>query len=151
MIRDVEIKVLDNRAIIPSYATEDSGGVDLVACISKSIEVPPLENVLVSTGLAINMQTVIERCIAMIVPRSGKGHKEGKVLGNTVGIIDQDYQGELLVSMLNRNKEKYITVEPGERIAQLIFVPIIRASFKEVVDFSCATARGAGGFGSTGS
>lgn len=150
MIRNIEIKKLDPKSQVPEYATEDSGGLDLVACIDKVIEIPPLETYLIPTGLAINMQVVEEQCVAMIFPRSGKGHKEGKVLGNLTGIIDKDYQGELKVSILNRNKEKYITVEPGERIAQMVFVPIIRAEFTEVEDFSSETARGAAGFGSTG-
>lgn len=150
MLRSVELKKLDPRAVIPEYATQDSGGIDLVACIDNTIDIPPLETKLIPTGLAINMQTVSERCVAMIFPRSGKGHKEGKVLGNLTGIIDQDYQGQLMVSILNRNKEKYITIEAGERIAQMVFVPIIRAEFSEVEEFSSDTARGAAGFGSTG-
>jgi dUTP pyrophosphatase len=150
MLRNIEIKKLDQRAIIPKYATADSAGVDLAACIDKVIEIPPLETALIPTGLAINMQLVEEDLVAMIFPRSGKGHKEGKVLGNTTGIIDSDYQGQLMVSILNRNKEKYITIEPGERIAQMICIPIIRAEFSEVEEFSSSTERGTGGFGSTG-
>lgn len=150
MLRNVEIKKLDVRAKVPEYATKDSGGIDLVACIDHIIDIPPLETKLIPTGLAINMQSIEERCVAMIFPRSGKGHKEGKVLGNLTGIIDQDYTGQLLVSILNRNKDKYITVEPGERIAQMVFVPIIRAEFTEVEEFSSMTERGIGGFGSTG-
>jgi dUTP pyrophosphatase len=150
MLRNIEIKKLDQRAVIPKYATVDSAGVDLAACIDKVIEIPPLETALIPTGLAINMQPVEEDIVAMIFPRSGKGHKEGKVLGNTTGIIDSDYQGQLMVSILNRNKEKYITIEPGERIAQMICIPIIRAEFSEVEEFSSSTERGTGGFGSTG-
>lgn len=151
MLRDIEIKILDKKAVVPEYATVDSGGIDLVACLDNTVDIAPLETKLIGTGLAINMQSVSERCVAMIFPRSGKGHKEGKVLGNLTGIIDQDYQGQLMVSILNRNKDKYIRIEPGERIAQMVFVPIIRAEFSVVEEFSSSTERGEGGFGSTGS
>ena len=150
MIRNIEIKKLDPRAELPTYGTTDSAGVDLVACISKQVEVPPFHAYLVPTGLSINMQTVVEACVAMIFPRSGKGHKEGIVLGNSTGIIDKDYHGELKISVLNRNPDKYITVKPGDKIAQLVFLPLIKANFVEVTEFSSETERGEGGFGSTG-
>lgn len=150
MIRKVEIKKLDPRAEIPTYGTADSAGVDLVACITENIEIGPLKTCMIPTGLAINMQPVVEDCVAMIFPRSGKGAKEGKVLGNTVGIIDQDYHGELKICIMNRNPERYVLITPGEKIAQLVFLPIIKAEFTEVEEFSSTTARGEGGFGSTG-
>jgi dUTP pyrophosphatase len=105
---------------------------------------------LIPTGLSINMQTIDEWCTAFILPRSSKGHKEGKVLGNLVGVIDQDYHGQLMVSLWNRNSENYVTIEPYERFAQLVFLPIIRPDFKVVSEFSSSTERGEGGFGSTG-
>lgn len=150
MIRNVEIKKLDPRAEIPAYGTTDSAGVDLTACISEPLEIGPLKTAMVPTGLAINMQGVVEDCVAMIFPRSGKGSKEGKVLGNTVGIIDQDYHGQLMVCLWNRNPERYVLIQPGEKFAQLVFLPIIKANFCEVEEFSSTTERGAGGFGSTG-
>lgn len=150
MIRDIEVKVLNPKAVLPEYATKDSAAVDLIACIDTAIEIPPMKNRLIGTGLSINMQKVPELCASLILPRSGKGHKEGKVLGNLVGLIDQDYNGELMVSLWNRNEDTYVVIEPGERFAQLMFVPIIRASFKLVEDFSSETERGQGGFGSTG-
>jgi dUTP pyrophosphatase len=150
MLRNIEIKKLNPNAVIPTYGTIDSAGVDLAACMEDNIEIGPLKATLVPTGLAINMQNVTEKCVAMIFPRSGKGHKEGIVLGNSVGIIDQDYHGELKVSVLNRNPERYILIMPGDKIAQLVFIPIIKAEFTEVSEFSSQTDRGTGGFGSTG-
>jgi len=146
----IEIKRLNKQVNIPKYATADSAGVDLEASFDVVVEVPPLRSVMVPTGLYINMQTIPANMMAMIVPRSGKGAKEGKVLGNLTGIIDKDYHGELKICIWNRNPDKYITIEPSERIAQLIFVPIMRPEFKEVEEFSHTTERGAGGFGSTG-
>lgn len=151
MIRNIEIKKLDERAEIPTYGTKDSAGLDLAACITENLEIGPLKTAMIGTGLSINMQTIPENCVAMIFPRSGKGAKEGKVLGNTVGIIDQDYHGELKICLMNRNPERYVLVQPGEKIAQLVFLPIIRANFVEVEEFSHTTERGEGGFGSTGS
>ena len=150
MIRNVEIKKLDPRAEIPVYGSIDSAGVDLIACTTENIEIGPLKTAMIPTGLAINMQEVVEDCVAMIFPRSGKGSKEGKILGNTVGIIDQDYHGQLMVCLWNRNPERYILIQPGEKFAQLVFLPIIKANFCEVSEFSSSTARGEGGFGSTG-
>lgn len=150
MIRKIEIKKLDPRAEIPVYGTVDSAGLDLAACIPENLEIGPLKTAMIPTGLSINMQDVVEDCVAMIFPRSGKGAKEGKVLGNTVGIIDQDYHGELKICIMNRNPERYVLIQPGEKIAQLVFMPIIKAEFTEVEEFSSSTERGAGGFGSTG-
>ncbi len=146
----IQIKKLNPKAIIPGYATIMSAGIDLSACIPKNIDIGPQCTAMISTGLAINMSSVPGSIMAMIMPRSGKGSKEGKVLGNTVGIIDQDYQGELMICMFNRNPDKYVTIEDGERIAQLIFAPISKLSFNEVKEFTAQTARGTGGFGSTG-
>ncbi len=146
----VEIKILDNSIKVPEYATINSACIDLVACLSVSINIPPLKTALIRTGISINMQTVPKDMMAIILPRSGKGAKEGKVLGNLVGVIDQDYHGEVLVSLWNRNSDVYVGIEPGERFAQLVFVPIIVPSFKVVEEFSSTTARGTGGFGSTG-
>jgi dUTP pyrophosphatase len=151
----VEIKILDPKIaaepkLLPKYATRDSAGVDLIACIDTKIEIPPMQARLIPTGISINMQTIDEWCAAFIFPRSGKGHKEGKVLGNLVGVIDQDYHGQLMVSMWNRNADVYVTIEPLEKFAQLVFMPIIRPDFKVVEEFSSDTERGEGGFGSTG-
>jgi dUTP pyrophosphatase len=150
----VEIKILDPKLndikLLPKYATPDSAGVDLIACIDSKIELAPFMTKLIPTGLSINMQTIDEWCTAFILPRSSKGHKEGKVLGNLVGVIDQDYHGQLMVSLWNRNSENYVTIEPYERFAQLVFLPILRPNFKVVNEFSSSTERGEGGFGSTG-
>jgi dUTP pyrophosphatase len=149
MKRQIEIKLLNKNASIPKYGTIDSAGVDLVACIKNERDIYPGNATLIPTGIGINMQSIPEDCVAMIFPRSGKGHREGIVLGNGTGIIDKDYQGELLVSILNRNTIQPICIRPGEKIAQLVFLPIIRAEFIAIEEFSSATERGAGGFGST--
>lgn len=146
----IEIKKLDKRAIIPEYSTVDSAGMDLIACIDSKIEIAPFKVAMIHTGLAINMDLEQAHIMAMLLPRSGKGAKEGKVLGNLIGIIDQDYHGELMVCLWNRNSETYVSIEPGERFAQMVFVPIYKAQFEEVPEFSSRTARGTGGFGSTG-
>lgn len=145
----IELKKLDKRARIPEYGSIMSAGLDLFACIDKTIAIPPLKTYMIPTGIAINMMTVPVHLAALIFPRSGKGAKEGKVLGNLTGVIDQDYQGQLMVCIWNRNHDEYITVKPEEAIAQLVFVPIYRANFGLVEEFSSATARGEGGFGST--
>jgi dUTP pyrophosphatase len=150
MIRQIEIEVIDPRAAVPAYGTKYAAGLDLSAVLDSAIEIPPLKTAMIGTGLKINMMTVPENLMAAIFPRSGKGSKEGKVLGNLTGIIDEDYHGELKISVWNRNSENYITVEPGEKIAQLVFVPIIKADLKVVDKFTEKTARGEGGFGSTG-
>lgn len=146
----IEIKKLNPQAILPSYGTEVSAGLDLAACIDTKVDIPPLKTAMIKTGISINMMTVPEHIVANIYPRSGKGAKEGKVLANLTGIIDQDYHGELMVAIWNRNPDNYVTIEPGEKIAQLVFLPIIRPSFNLVEEFSSNTARGSGGFGSTG-
>lgn len=150
MIRDVEIKILDKRVEIPKYATMNSGAFDLVACIDEKVEIAPLSVKLIPTGISVNMMSVIESCAGLILPRSGNGHKRGMVLGNGTGYIDEDYAGQLFVSVLNRNSDVYLTIEPFERIAQFAIVPIIRANFIQVEEFTTKTERGAGGFGSTG-
>jgi dUTP pyrophosphatase len=146
----IQLKVLDNRLgkqfDLPTYATAGSAGLDLRACIDSDLCIEPQQTVLIPTGLAIYISD--PALAAHILPRSGLGHKHGLILGNTVGLIDSDYQGELKISCFNRGKSSY-TVNPGERIAQLVIVPIVRADFALVDDFA-ETERGAGGFGSTG-
>lgn len=144
----VDLKVLDERMrpYLPRYATEGSAGLDLRALLDAPIVIAPGETVLVKTGLAIHIAD--SRYAAMILPRSGLGHKKGIVLGNLVGLIDSDYQGELMISTWNRSETPF-TLEPFERLAQLIIVPVMQAQFHVVDDFQ-ASERGAGGFGSTG-
>jgi dUTP pyrophosphatase len=131
---------------LPTYATDGSAGLDLRACLDEALVLEPGQTQLVSTGLAIFLED--PTLAAMILPRSGLGHKHGVVLGNSVGLIDSDYQGPLMVSCFNRGAQAY-TIQPGERIAQLVIVPVLQASFDIVEDFA-ATERGAGGFGHTG-
>ncbi|NVK29370.1 MAG: dUTP diphosphatase [Gammaproteobacteria bacterium] len=146
----VQYQILDNRLgcdfPLPSYATEGSAGLDLRALPEKSIELAPGETVLVPTGLSIYLAD--PGLAAMILPRSGLGHKHGIVLGNLVGLIDSDYQGQLMVSVWNRGQD-YFTIEVGERIAQLVIVPVVQANFEQVEQYQ-QSERGAGGFGSTG-
>jgi dUTP pyrophosphatase len=146
----LELRILDPRIgseiPLPEAATTGSAGVDLRACLDAPLELAPGETALVGTGLAIHLAD--PELAAMILPRSGLGHRHGIVLGNLVGLIDSDYQGELKVSCWNRGKETYL-IEPGDRIAQLIVVPVVRVSF-EVVDEFAASERGSGGFGHTG-
>ena len=147
---DVQLRTLDPRLgreiPLPEYATDGSAGLDLRACVDGPTMIGPGETRLVATGLAIHIAD--PGYAAVIVPRSGLGHRHGIVLGNLVGLIDSDYQGEVLISCWNRGNEPYV-VEPGERIAQLIVVPVARARF-ELVDEFTKTKRGAGGFGHTG-
>ena len=131
---------------LPIYATEGSAGLDLRACLDNAITLQPGETTLVPTGMAIYIGD--PTVAAMILPRSGLGHKHGIVLGNLVGLIDSDYQGELMVSCWNRSKAAFV-IQPGERIAQLVLVPVIQAQLEQVDQFK-VTARGTGGFGSTG-
>jgi dUTP pyrophosphatase len=131
---------------LPQYATAGSAGLDLRACLNAPLELGPGQAELIPTGLAIHLDD--PGLAAVILPRSGLGHKHGIVLGNLVGLIDSDYQGELKVSCWNRGQVKF-TVEPGERIAQLVVVPVIQVEL-EVVDDFAATPRGAGGFGHSG-
>ena len=146
----VELKILDDRVgkefPLPEYATTGSAGLDLRACLDEALTLEPGQTELIPTGIAIHMQD--QNMASVILPRSGLGHKHGIVLGNLVGLIDSDYQGQLFVSCWNRGDTTF-TVEPGERIAQLVFLPVIQASFNVVDEFE-ASDRGAGGFGSTG-
>lgn len=144
----IDLKVLDERirAHLPAYATDGSAGMDLRACIDASMDVAPGSTVLVPTGIAIHLDD--PSLAAVILPRSGLGHKHGIVLGNLVGLIDSDYQGPLLVSCWNRGHASF-TLQPMERLAQLVIVPVVRAAFAVVDDFA-ASHRGSGGFGSTG-
>ncbi len=145
---EVEVRVLDARMAeqMPAYATAGSAGLDLRACLDAPLELSPGEAKLIPTGLAIHIADA--NLAAMILPRSGLGHKHGIVLGNLVGLIDSDYQGPLMVSCWNRGASAY-TVQPFERIAQLVIVPVVQASFRVVESFG-ESERGAGGFGSTG-
>ena len=144
----LEVRVLDNRLLdqLPQYATPGSAGLDLRACINAAILLKPGETTLVPSGIAINIAN--PTYAAMVLPRSGLGHKHGIVLGNLVGLIDSDYQGQIFVSVWNRSQMTF-TIQPMERIAQLIVVPVLQVEFKVVAEFA-ATSRGAGGFGSTG-
>lgn len=131
---------------LPRYATPGSAGLDLHACIERELILQPGQTELIPTGIAIHL--VDANLAAMILPRSGLGHKHGIVLGNLVGLIDSDYQGELMVSVWNRGQSAF-TVQPFERIAQMVIVPVVQAAFEIVGDFA-ASERGEGGFGSTG-
>ena len=144
----IDLKLLDPRmaAHLPAYATPGSAGLDLRACIDTACVLEPGQTQLIPTGLAIHIGD--PGLAAMILPRSGLGHKHGIVLGNLVGLIDSDYQGPLLVSCWNRGNAVF-TIEPMERLAQLVFVPVLQATFR-VVDAFDSSTRGAGGFGSTG-
>jgi dUTP pyrophosphatase len=146
----VQVKILDQRLgnewPMPSYATTGSAGLDLRACVDEAIQIEPGQTVLVKTGMAIYIQD--SAFAGLILPRSGLGHKHGIVLGNLVGLIDSDYQGELMVSVWNRGQQSF-TLEPGERLAQYVLVPVVQAEFEQVDEF-VATDRGAGGFGHTG-
>jgi dUTP pyrophosphatase len=144
----VELKILDPRLNenMPAYATTGSAGLDLRACINEAITIQPGETKLIPTGMAIHLEN--PAYAAMILPRSGLGHKHGIVLGNLVGLIDSDYQGQLFVSCWNRSQEAFV-MNPMERMAQLVIVPVVQASFTVVDEFN-ASERGEGGFGSTG-
>jgi dUTP pyrophosphatase len=147
-MHQIDVKILDNRLreTPPHYATPGSAGLDLRACIEAPIHVAPGQTTLVPTGMAIHLAD--PGLAAMILPRSGLGHKHGIVLGNLVGLIDSDYQGELMVSVWNRSSVTF-TLNPLDRIAQLIIVPVLQVGFNIVDDFD-ASHRGEGGFGSTG-
>ena len=146
----VQVKVLDSRLgnewPMPTYATTGSAGLDLRACVDAATVIAPGQTVLVKTGLSIYIED--PHFAGLILPRSGLGHKHGIVLGNLVGLIDSDYQGELMVSVWNRSQTAF-SLEPGERLAQYVLVPVIQAQFDIVNEFE-ATERGAGGFGHTG-
>jgi dUTP pyrophosphatase len=144
----INVKVLDARMAdqLPAYATSGSAGLDLRACLDQPLLLEPGQAALIPTGLAIHIND--PTLAAMLLPRSGLGHKHGIVLGNLVGLIDSDYQGPLMVSCWNRGAAAY-TVQPMERIAQMVIVPVVHAHFRRVDSFEDST-RGAGGFGSTG-
>ncbi|MDE1185839.1 MAG: dUTP diphosphatase [Pantoea sp.] len=150
MMKKIDVKILDARVgtefPLPTYATSGSAGLDLRACLDEALEITPGSTVLVPTGLAIHIGD--PSLAAVILPRSGLGHKHGIVLGNLVGLIDSDYQGQLMVSVWNRGQESF-TLQPGDRLAQLVFVPVVQAEFNLVEDFD-ASVRGAGGFGHSG-
>ncbi len=145
----IDVKILDPRLAqqLPAYATPGSAGLDLRACLDQPLVLEPNAWQLVPTGMAIHLAD--PGYAALILPRSGLGHKHGIVLGNLVGLIDSDYQGQLMVSAWNRSQVPF-TIEPMERIAQLVIVPVLQARFNLVDDFAAATERGAGGYGSTG-
>jgi len=149
-MQKIQLKILDHRLgsefPLPHYATDGSAGMDMRACLDAPLVLQPGETHLIPTGLAIHIED--GGLAAMLLPRSGLGHKHGIVLGNLVGLIDSDYQGQVFVSCWNRGSTSF-TVDPGERIAQMVIVPVVHAEF-EVVDEFAASDRGAGGFGHTG-
>jgi len=145
----IDVKIIDPRLQdnLPAYATAGSAGLDLRACLSEPLTLAPNAWQLVPTGIAIHLADA--GYAALILPRSGLGHKHGIVLGNLVGLIDSDYQGQLMVSAWNRSEVAF-TIEPMERIAQLVIVPVVQAEFNVVSDFAAPSERGEGGYGSTG-
>lgn len=145
----VDIKIMDQRLRenMPAYATPGSAGLDLRACLDVPLTLEANAWQLVPTGMAIYLAD--PAYAAMILPRSGMGHKHGIVLGNLVGLIDSDYQGQLMVSAWNRSGKAF-TIEPMERLAQLVIVPVVQAQFREVSEFGAVSERGSGGYGSTG-
>jgi len=149
-MQSIQLKILDSRVgttfPMPDYATDGSAGIDLRACLDDTLTLEPGRTELLPTGIAIHIGD--PSLAAVLLPRSGLGHKHGIVLGNLVGLIDSDYQGQLYVSCWNRGNDTF-KIEPGERIAQMVFVPVVRAGFEVVEDFVDST-RGAGGFGHTG-
>jgi len=149
-VRSIELKILDSRIgdsiPLPHYATNGSAGLDMRACIDDVLKVDPGQTVLVPTGLAIHIGNA--DLAAVLLPRSGLGHKHGLVLGNLTGLIDSDYQGQVFISCWNRSNKAY-EVQPGERIAQMVFVPVEQVQFKVVKEFA-DSSRGEGGFGHSG-
>ena len=149
-MQKIQLKILDTRLgerfPLPAYATDGAAGLDLRACLDQPLEVAAGETHLIPTGLAIHISD--PGLAAVLLPRSGLGHKHGIVLGNLVGLIDADYQGQVYVSCWNRGQGSF-TIEPGERVAQMVFVPVVRAEFELVETFD-ASARGEGGFGHSG-
>lgn len=149
-MQKIDIKILDPRIgndfPLPAHATPGSAGMDLRACLDQTLHLEPGQTYLIPTGIAMHIAD--PSLCATILPRSGLGHKHGVVLGNLVGLIDSDYQGPLMVSMWNRSAESF-SIEPGDRIAQLVILPVIQAQFEVVDDFT-ASERGQGGFGSSG-
>ena len=152
-MKQVQVKILnpkignDDKFPLPHRATDGSAGIDLRACIDELITIKAGESQLIGTGLAIYIQD--PDYVGLIMPRSGLGHKHGIVLGNLTGVIDADYQGELMVSIWNRSQTDYV-LQPGEKMAQYLVVPIARPTFEIVAEFSDISVRGEGGFGSTG-
>jgi dUTP pyrophosphatase len=146
---NIDLKVLDPRmaSLLPAYATPGSAGLDLRACLDTAVTLQPNVWQLIPTGISIHLDN--PNFAAMILPRSGLGHKHGIVLGNLVGLIDSDYQGQLMVSTWNRSPTPF-TIEPMERIAQLVIVPVVQAQFNVVSEFGVESERGVGGYGSTG-
>lgn len=146
----IELKIMDERLgttfPMPERATSGSAGIDLRACIETALDLEPGQTQLIPSGLAVNMRD--NKLAAVLLPRSGLGHKSGIVLGNLIGLIDSDYQGQIFISCWNRSKNTY-RILPGDRIAQMVFVPIIQAEF-DLVDSFDASARGSGGFGHSG-
>ena len=146
----IQLKILDARIghefPLPGYATDGAAGLDLRACIDEQLQIEPGETRLIPTGIAIHIDD--PGLAAVLLPRSGLGHKHGIVLGNLVGLIDSDYQGQIFVSCWNRGHEHF-TIEPGDRIAQMVFVPVAQVEFEVVEDFALSN-RGAGGFGHSG-
>ena len=149
-MQKIELKILDarigNKFPLPRYGTVGAAGLDLIACLDASLTLKPGDTQLIPTGIAIHIGDA--GLAAMLLPRSGLGHKHGIVLGNLVGLIDSDYQGQVFVSCWNRGQVAF-TIEPGDRIAQMVFVPVVQAEFEVVQDFE-ESRRGAGGFGHTG-
>lgn len=149
-MKSIQLKILDSRIgsdfPLPEYATAGSAGVDMRACINAPITLAPGETHLIPTGIALHIKD--PGLAAVLLPRSGLGHRHGIVLGNLVGLIDSDYQGQIFVSCWNRGKESF-TIQPGERVAQMVFVPVVRAEFETVVSFQ-ESDRGEGGFGHSG-
>ena len=150
MPTNIEVKILNDKMLnqFPAYATSGAAGLDLRACLDEAILLKPGQTELIPTGIAIHIAD--NSLCAMILPRSGLGHKHGIVLGNLVGLIDSDYQGQLFVSIWNRGTTEF-TLNPMERMAQLVIVPVVQAEFNLVTEFSPNSERGSGGFGSTGS
>ena len=146
---NIDLKIIDARMAdqLPAYATTGSAGLDLRACLNEPLTLQPNAWQLVPTGIAVHLKD--PAYAAMLLPRSGLGHKHGIVLGNLVGLIDSDYQGQLMVSAWNRSDVAF-TIEPMERIAQMVIVPVVQATFNVLTDFDTASERGEGGYGSTG-
>ena len=149
-MQKIEVKILDQRIgaefPLPRYATHGSAGLDVVACLDEHLHIAPGETHLIPSGIAIHIGDA--GVAAVLLPRSGLGHKHGIVLGNLVGLIDSDYQGQIFISVWNRGREPF-TIEPGDRIAQMVFVPVVQAEFSIVQEFE-GSRRGAGGFGHSG-
>ena len=149
-MQSIQIKLIDTRLgdefPLPSYATDGSAGLDLRACLEQPLSLAPGESTLIPSGFAMHIAD--PGLAAVLLPRSGLGHKQGIVLGNLVGLIDSDYQGQVMISCWNRGRET-VTVNPGDRIAQMVIVPVVQAAF-EIVDEFEASHRGEGGFGSSG-